>query len=192
MKEYTQSNLSPGNCWQTVIACILEIDPEKLPPQHEIEVLDNHKFFGGWGSYMNVLNGYLSKHHGLCYFEIHGYQFGGVRPTNPFHLLAGPTVRTEEHRKAGRLHTHHAIVGHMGEPVWDPHPSRAGLLEVERWGVLGTDQQTQKDNRARKMDNDPNYRFVFDCLCPECGLKELHRRVSIEKAKDAVVEKLTK
>lgn len=66
MKYFTQSQLAPhGNCWQTAIACILEVEPDTLPPQSEIDTWP-HEVLGGWGMYSNCLQGYLRKHHGLA------------------------------------------------------------------------------------------------------------------------------
>ena len=42
-------------------------------------------------------------------------------------IVVGPTVRGTGD---------HAVVGDGGEIAWDPHPSRAGLLEVKRAYVL--------------------------------------------------------
>lgn len=42
-------------------------------------------------------------------------------------IVIGPTVRGTGD---------HAVVGDSGEIVWDPHPSRAGLLEVKRSYLL--------------------------------------------------------
>lgn len=136
MIERTQTSLAPGNCWQTCVACIINIDPEELPSQVRYDVRE--RTYSGWGSYLNVLNGYLAKHHGLMYAEIYEYQIGAVMVRDPgWHMLIGPTVRTEAHRAANAHHINHMVVARYGELIWDPHPSRAGLTEVERWGVLG-------------------------------------------------------
>jgi hypothetical protein len=182
MKPFTQSNLDPGNCWQTAIACILGVDPETLPPQHEIEG-PAAEVLRGWGSYTNVLNAYLAKHHGLIYFEVQRYQFGGVRPSRPEHILCGPTVRTEAHKAAGRQQFNHCVVARNGVAVWDVHPSRAGLIGVDSWGVLG-DRQPDHDAglSERRRREDEIYRLIWDCLCPVCGLSELRRRVAAQSA----------
>src|SRR5574337_1427117 len=137
MKEFTQSDTTHGNCWQTAVACILEVDPAQLPPQVEIESWPDYGVFDGWVRYVNVLNGYLLKHHVMIYQEVQRYMFGCVKPTLPEFMLIGPTMRTEQHRAAGRSHVHHVVVQRADGSIWDVHPSRAGLLEVERWGVLG-------------------------------------------------------
>ena len=178
LQYFTQSSLSPGNCWQTAIACLLEVDPELLPPQHEIEAIPNAGgVLGGWGSYSNVLNGYLGKHHGLIYSEIQAYQFGSVRPIMPGHTMCGPTVRTETLKKNGSYHIHHCVVGVEGKAVWDVHPSRQGLIEVKSWGILGELQPVSLADRKR-FAKDPAADLVFNqCLCPKCNLDKLREMV---------------
>lgn len=176
MIERTQTSLAPGNCWQTCVACIINIDPEELPSQVRYDVRE--RTYSGWGSYLNVLNGYLAKHHGLMYAEIYEYQIGAVMVRDPgWHMLIGPTVRTEAHRAANAHHINHMVVARYGELTWDPHPSRAGLTEVERWGVLGPlPDRLRRQNleRADKFAADAredaaDYRRVLiDCLCPAC------------------------
>jgi hypothetical protein len=173
MKFYTQTNLTPGNCFQTAIACILEVNPERLPPQHEIESWDE-KVLDGWGSYSNVLNGYLRRHHGLRYVEIHKWMMGAVMPVRPEHIICGPSPRTDMLTKDRAKHIHHCVVGVNGHPVWDVHPSRAGLTGVECWGLLATDAPWQRDD-SRKAD-DQIYQLVFGCLCPTCGLDRARAR----------------
>ena len=67
-----------------------------------------------------------------------------------FHLMYGPTIRT---RRSG---INHVVVAHRGVAVWDPHPSRAGLIAVESWGVIAPRPSTMGDPR-------------LPCICPECG-----------------------
>lgn len=177
MIQFTQTNLNPGNCWQTAIACILEVDPETMPPQHEIEALRAEKAVSGWGSYHNALNGYLTKHHGLVYSEIYRHQFGSVRPLREWHTLNGPTVRTSELKESGNFHVNHCVVARNREFVWDVHPSRAGLVRVESWGVIG-EKQPSDPERAKKMLEDEAYALVFGCLCPIHNLNELRCRVA--------------
>jgi len=183
MKQYTQSDTTIGNCWQTAVACILEIDPNTLPPQCELELLTSDekfkfKLFDGYGSYSNILNGYLGKHHNLIYTEIPAFQLGSVRSINPYHMLVGPTERTAKHRANGRGTVNHVVVAKDGEMVWDPHPSRAGLIDVEAHGVLGSLQQSSIDSRNHKRCTESEgARLVWGCLCPACGLTGLRDRI---------------
>lgn len=131
MKGYTQTHLAPvGNCWQTAVACILEVDPGELPDQatHDMKLVD-----GKWTgqSYNNVLQAYLRKHHGLAYVETHLPEEALARlSVHGHHLITGRTVRTDERG------IRHCVVGRDGAVVWDPHPSRAGLTDDLRWSLL--------------------------------------------------------
>lgn len=123
MKEFTQTNLSPGNCWQTSIACILELDPAELPDQVAIEASNK--------SYGNAIRLWLVKNRNLYYSTLDETQFPVLRMAEPgWHLLEGETVRTPA------KDIEHVVVGRYGELAWDPHPSRAGLTKVKRWGLL--------------------------------------------------------
>lgn len=157
MKRYTQTDTEHGNCWQTAVACVLEVEPGMLPSQVAIE--------GAKQSYWNALNSYLIQHHGLFYSELFDYQLAGLQTAPDWfgghHVLCGPTVRTPVN---GR---NHVVVARFGEAVWDPHPSGAGLTEVHKWGVLGRVQPHQLDRRAvmnDREDPDPTMR----CLCELC------------------------
>ncbi len=184
MKYYTQLNLSPGNCWQTAVACLLEVEPDLLPPQVELESFDS-RILGGWGSYMNVLNGYLGKHHGLIYGTIYDFLFGAVKPVISDHVMCGPTVRTEALKVSGAPHFHHCVVGIDGKMVWDVHPSRAGLIGVREWGVLGGLQPCTVKDRQNARRDAVFFDLVFNqCLCPQCNLskaRELHAKFLAEK-----------
>lgn len=176
MRELTQSNTSPGNCWQTALACILDLDADKLPPQVEIEADIAQKVLDGWGSFRNVLNAYLTKHHNLTYFDLQPYQWGAVILRRREHVMVGPTVRTAGHGM------NHAIVGRDGYAIWDPHPSRAGLTKVEAWGVLGPATDAQRESHAKHADStDLGERLVWGCLCPACGLDKLRSEVVIAR-----------
>lgn len=161
---FTQTILDPGNCWQTAVACILAVEPWRLPPQelYDFGKVNGRKHGGAACSYHNVLQGYLGKHHGLCYHELSDFQFGGVDVKAPgWHLLIGPTVRTEVNN------SHHCVVGRFGVPVWDVHPSKAGLLSVERWGVLSPLPARIAEDRQKRGDL-VDRRALVDCLCPPC------------------------
>ncbi len=154
MKQYTQSNTDPGNCWQTAVACILEVDPAELPDQVALE--------GAGKQYTNRLNAYLGQHHGLMYSELEDYQWLGIMPREPgWHLIIGPTIRTTETHRI-----HHVVVGRFGEEFWDPHPSRAGLTEPRRWGILAALPNRIRDWRKEMLAKGGEWEF--DCVCPAC------------------------
>lgn len=155
MKEYTQTNTDPGNCWQTGVACVLEVDPTYLPDQVALEAAGKN--------YHNALNAYLEHHHGMVYCELEDFVTLTVMPREPgWHLLSGPTVRTCEPKNI-----HHVVVARYGQMVWDPHPSRAGLLSVRRWGVLGPLHERVRAWRKEMTKRSPG-QWEFHCVCPVC------------------------
>jgi hypothetical protein len=135
----------------------LEVEPSTLPDQVAVESVKR--------SYSNVLNSYLEKHHGLMYSELQEFQILGVQVRDPgWGVLLGPTVRSATN--GGRSH---AIVGRYGEPVWDPHPSRAGLLKVERWGLLVPLLDSIKAFRESRRQEVPQEWPDLFCSCPKCS-----------------------
>jgi hypothetical protein len=140
MNFLTQTSLDPGNCFQTVIAMLLGLPPEALPDQTQCDaVLPPRKCECGapncigvvrdrvqgtpW--YSDWLGVYLKKHHGLAYYRIDApwESARGTIDIHGYHALSGHTVRSAT---AG---TSHIVLAKGGSMVWDPHPSRAGLIE---------------------------------------------------------------
>ncbi len=135
MIELTQTSLYPrGNCWQTAVACILEIDPVVMPPQcdYDLRIPQEDGSIKRGPSYNNVLQMYLKKHHNLAYLEFHIPVEGYAKlRIEGYHLMTGTTVRSKDYDGE-----RHVVVGHNGKVVWDPHPSRAGLLDEIHWAQL--------------------------------------------------------
>lgn len=156
MREFTQTTLHPrGNCWQTAVACVLDLDPEELPSQFDAYTQNDPESVGSlWSlNYGQVLQPYLRKHHGLGYVEILSPPevFASMRAIG-YHLLTG---RTE--RSAAQNDSWHVVVAKDGEMIWDPHPSHAGLDEVLRWAFLTPFPKSWERN------------FPIDsCVCPKC------------------------
>ena len=123
MLEFTQTSFGDvGNCWQTSVACLLEVEPATLPDQTKCDLTGpNGRRLPP--SYMNLLNGYLRKHHGLAYVELHTPGLLDIITVKEpgWHLLTGETTRSVEGSPR------HVVVGRYGQMVHDPHPSRAGL-----------------------------------------------------------------
>lgn len=155
MKEWTQSNLVPGNCWQTAIACILDVAPDALPDQVTIEAVRK--------SYHNALNAYLGKHHGLVYAPLADFEWGAIATLRlpGYHIVVGPTERTTT---SG---SHHVVVAQNGIPIWDPHPSRAGLTQIDTWGVLAPLPPRIVASRER-LTGDVRAE-VLECRCIVCS-----------------------
>lgn len=158
-RKLTQTSLDPGNCWQTGVACILDIDPETMPSQVEhdskpVMSADGTFRWSGPG-YNNVLQAYLRKHHGLAYVELHApwaELSAFLRPVG-LHLLTGRTVRS-----ATNGEQRHVVVARDGETVWDPHPSRAGLLDEIKPAFLTPYPAEWAKHGGRRAE----------CVCPAC------------------------
>ena len=93
-----------GNCQQAALASLLGLPLEDVPNFMEAEG-------GFWSSFWKFVLG-----RGYAIIEL-----SGPRHFNCHHLAYGPSPRG----------CGHAVVYRSGQLVWDPHPSRAGILEVE-------------------------------------------------------------
>jgi hypothetical protein len=100
MRELTQTNLDPGNCWQTAIACVLDLDPETMPAQCDYEIRTTYpdgRVTRG-PSYNNALQAYLLTHHGLAYHALHmpwAYFDGQLQvKSDTIHFVSGRTNRS--------------------------------------------------------------------------------------------------
>lgn len=101
-----------GNCQQAATASLLGLRIDEVP--NFMAFKDTEKGF--WGSFFE-----FAKSRGFAVLE-----FGGDRHFECYHLASGPSVRGVSH----------AVVYRAGKLVWDPHPSRAGILEVTSVCVL--------------------------------------------------------
>lgn len=173
MRELTQTvtatpeNGFVGNCWQTCIACLLDLDPAVLPPQENYDKrvrLEDGSFKHAEGdnpSYWSALTPYLRDHHDLAYVELHlpDEAFPLLRVADPgYHLMTGRTVRSDSY---GGMR--HVVVGRYGQVAWDPHPSHAGLLEEIRWALLVPYPKYWRESDAR-----PGAK-PYSCVCPACS-----------------------
>lgn len=123
MKRYTQDifhdpeNGKLGNCFATCLRCILEIE----------EPIENFVEHDDW---------FFRVQHFLHQYDL-AYLTSDY-PVNPalwdffgYHILSGDGGRGTN----GEV-IRHAVVGYKGKIVWDPHPSRDGLVDDPRdWGV---------------------------------------------------------
>lgn len=165
MKELTQTvtasaeNAFLGNCWQTCVACLLDLDSiDALPSQIEHE-RPKPRADGSMGSgyYLGALNAYLRRHHGLAYVELHEPPelLARFRIVDPgWHMMTGTTVRSASLNGA-----RHVVVARHGELAWDPHPSRAGLLGDVQWAFL---VPFPKRWESSSWNN-------YACVCPACA-----------------------
>jgi len=178
MRELTQTvtasaaNGWAGNCWQTSIAILLDIDPESMPPQEKYDLYSTNEDgsrgspVDGSKSYYNAIQAYLRTHHDLAYCELHTVDemiIDGPLLINPafrdgLHMLTGRTVRSDTF---GGLR--HVVVGRNGKTIWDPHPSHAGLLDEIRWAFLVPYPKVWRESDKRPGN------IVSPCACPECA-----------------------
>lgn len=158
MKEFTQTSLYPkGNCWQTAVACVLEIQPDCLPSQVDAYYEDKREDGSVVlrMSYNNPLQAYLRKHHGLGYVEFHYPQEAFKQFTiSGYHIMTGETIRSPEYNGQ-----RHVVVGKDGQVVWDPHPSRAGLTANINFAVLCPFPAVWEKSWKDADDK---------CICPVC------------------------
>lgn len=160
MRFLTQTNVSPGNCWQTCVAMLLDVDPEALPAQ--VKEVDGKPV--SVPSYMNKLNSFLFRHYGFHYVCVHATEINGLLSVYGQHpqglyTWEGETVRTPTNN------SDHVVVARGDSLYWDPHPSRAGLTEVKRWGLLappGKSSAAYWERRIAEGDED------LKCVCPKC------------------------
>lgn len=161
MKFHTQTSLEPGNCFQTAVACLLDVEPEEVPDQlvNDAKRVTHPDGSATWEGphYVTALNAYLRTHHGLAYMEVH-YPIElfthAVQLREPgYHLMTGRTVRSPVNN------SRHVVVGRFGELVWDPHPSRAGLIEDVNYAFLLPFPQSWKKIPGTETP----------CVCPKCA-----------------------
>lgn len=110
------------NCMAACWASILEIPLEVVPDYQAIR--------RAGGSWLNAVNTWLSKHHGVIYHEPERWLTTHLVPEG-WHLI---NVGVPE---GDRIDGGHAIVGYFGRPVWDPsgRPLPRSAL-VATWGIL--------------------------------------------------------
>lgn len=137
-----------GDCLMASVASILEV------PLAELPVLGDEHDDGSW---FTVLTDACHKHgHTVVYTE----NLPAYRPSG-YHLACGPSPRGN----GG-----HCVVALHGEVVHDPHPSRAGIPQIDRWLLLFPLASTphRLPHLAREHDCPDcgalcNCRFVYEC-----------------------------
>lgn len=106
-----------GNCMSAVLASLLHLPIDQVP------------LFTDPKAWQHNLNAWL-RPMGLAYIDIGGFArhaaATGIRGC--WHEACGPSPR--------HVDTLHAVVARDGVPVFDPHPSKAGLVDVDTGGVF--------------------------------------------------------
>ena len=123
-----------GTCFRAALASILELGEQDVPD------------FGGDSpderTYWDRVDGWLAGR-GLRYKQVPIVK--GAAPPLGWHTIEGLSPRGGNH----------AVVGHDGKFVWDPHPAwddpRRGLVEPRVWGLLLPLSKMQRaEDAARK------------------------------------------
>lgn len=117
MKRITQTKFhadptpeSRGNCQQAAVASLLGLELDEVPNFMEAENF--------WCAVEDFF-----KSRGLCLIRVSP---GIIWPGKCNYLAYGPSKRG----------VRHACIYNRGVCVWDPHPSRTGLLEVDEINVV--------------------------------------------------------
>ena len=110
-----------GDCVAACLRSILDIEiPQEVAQSIAL----------GFDSFMEASD-YLYREHGykiLIVVNSPEYQANYIEMMfeDVFHIMSGP----------GKRGCGHCVIGKGGEIFHDPHPSREGLLEIERYGFL--------------------------------------------------------
>lgn len=106
-----------GDCVRAITASILELDRESVP--HFVQDKPGHDWYDDWEKFM--------QNHGVNPIMVPG-PWTDNKPPIPtgFYLASGPSARN----------CRHIVIMWDGRVAHDPHPSRAGLLEIEAIWIL--------------------------------------------------------
>lgn len=108
-----------GNCFQACLASVFEIPIESVPEFTEMSDLEWRKQFQDW----------CIKKFDVMPIDLlveNKKSFGWV-PLG-YHLINGPSPRGNNFW--------HSVVGYNGNMIFDPHPSKEGLVSEESWTVF--------------------------------------------------------
>ncbi|MDB5358829.1 MAG: CcrColossus [Rhodospirillales bacterium] len=140
MKQITQTKMyrpkghpegqQYGNCQRAAMASIFDMDIEDLPHFEEVR---------GAGDFWHGIYDWL---------ESWGFGYEWHDPEAPptgYSIATGPAARGVSH----------AVVALDGKIVWDPHPSRDGLVSIENFmtfPLLTASERAQADVRQHIRD----------------------------------------
>jgi hypothetical protein len=116
MIPITQTTFAPGgNCFAACIASILHTKIEDVP---------NLQIGQSWREYIDQVHEFLADIN-LFYIEVRRNGFETAASDQwGYHLICGDGPRKRDNGKI----IQHAVVGNAGRIIFDPHPSREGLL----------------------------------------------------------------
>lgn len=110
----------PGNCWAACIASILEVSLDEVPDEAYFWRPGMHPRKSWPAYYESVMRWLAERNLTLVSVNVSNVL---VDWTDCWEILSGPSPRDPK--------ILHAVVGFAGKIAHDPHPSRAGLVEVE-------------------------------------------------------------
>ena len=121
----TDTSFDTGNCGEACLASILEIKLTDIPQLHDPDDVQNGHI------YCKNLRKFV-RQFGLSYIDVAMNE--GHEPEDFFRdcwvIASGPSPRgTEEWHR-------HAVVWRNGKIIHDPHPSQAGIENIEMYGIF--------------------------------------------------------
>jgi len=127
-----QTILDPekGDCVPACVASVLEIPISEVP---HVCLLYEDEWVRHLNDFLRQYGVYLVSMPANLLEEVAVPLFG-------YHLMGGPSVRGVKH----------CVVGKDGRLVHDPHPSRAGLLEIEFYDVFVTTNPSSRIYKAAR------------------------------------------
>lgn len=103
-----------GNCWQTVIACYLDLDLEDVP--HFVQIDED----GGLNWWYHTCSWLRERGYEILHWEEYP-------ATNEYVLVSGRSPRGD---------FHHVVIYKDGKLFHDPHPSQAGVETEEEFDII--------------------------------------------------------
>lgn len=123
LQLHDPDNGRQGDCFRACLATLLQRDPTTVP--HFVQIDKDSIGERNWYKEVNL---WLKEHYGLCMIIVNGdksftdaYYLERSVGIPLYHMVCGATKR-------GTLH---AVIGQNGRVVFDPHPSRDGLINVD-------------------------------------------------------------
>jgi len=114
-QEFFYDKGEVGDCVRAVTASILELDRKEVP--HFVFNEPGSDWYETWEKFM--------RDHGVNPIMLHGPWEHAPKLTG-YYLASGPAARGCKH----------IVIMWNGELAHDPHPTRAGLLEIEAVWML--------------------------------------------------------
>jgi hypothetical protein len=117
-RDPSRDDSIPGDCFRTCIACILGFEDVRMVP-HFV-----HEDMLGKGHWWSLAWRFVMEHASLQLIETEPMFPYYLDDFHPYVIVGGGSPRSGRHAVIADART--------GEVVHDPHPSRAGLLWIDR------------------------------------------------------------